>query len=99
MLGEIQRGVEITRSRDPAKAAEIEIWAGKLETSFAVVPAGAAIFRRHAQLMRGRPDALYEDALIAATALVHDFVVVTRNTIDFEGFGAKMFDPVGFAGA
>jgi hypothetical protein len=32
MLGEIQRGEEMTRARDPAKAREIEIWADKLET-------------------------------------------------------------------
>ena len=42
-LGEIQRGVEMTRARDPAKAREIEIWADKLENSFAVIPADAAV--------------------------------------------------------
>ena len=37
-----------------------------------------------------RPD---RDAYIAATALVHDLTVVTRNVHDFESTGAKVFNP------
>lgn len=33
------------------------------------------------------------DALIAATALVHELVVVTRNTRDFAGTGVLLLDP------
>lgn len=33
------------------------------------------------------------DAWIAATALVHDLTIVTRNVRDFEGTGAKLFNP------
>lgn len=98
-LGEIQRGVEITRERDPARAREIEIWADKIERSFAVVPADAAVFRRHARLMHGRSNSIYEDALIAATAVVHDFVVATRDAADFMGFGVRVLDPFKFSGA
>ena len=29
-LGEIQAGIEITREQDPARAAEIEVWADEL---------------------------------------------------------------------
>jgi len=97
-LGEIQRGVEITRERDTAKAREIEAWADRLEQTFAVVPADAAVFRQHARLMRRRPNAVYEDALIAATASVYDFTVVTRNVADFEGLGVRVFDPFQFRG-
>ena len=95
-LGEIQRGVELTRVGDPAKAREIEVWADKLENTFAVIAIDAAIYRRHARLMRGRSDAIYEDALVAAAAMVHDCVVVTRNIVDFEGFGVPVFDPIAF---
>ena len=35
------------------------------------------------------------DAWIAATALVHDLTIVTRNVRDFEGTGAKLFNPWG----
>lgn len=34
-----------------------------------------------------------EDAWIAATALVHGLVVVTRNVADFEGMGVELLDP------
>ncbi len=97
-LGEIQRGVEIRRERDPAKAREIEIWADKLEHSFSVMSADATVFRRHAKLMQGRSSSIYEDALIAATALVYDFVVITRDVADFKGFGVRFIDPFGFRG-
>lgn len=33
------------------------------------------------------------DSLIAATALTHDLIVVTRNTKDFEAFGVQVFNP------
>lgn len=33
------------------------------------------------------------DAWIAATALVHNLTVVTRNTKDFAGTGVKLFNP------
>ncbi|CAD7054183.1 PIN domain-containing protein [Pseudorhizobium halotolerans] len=33
------------------------------------------------------------DALIAATAVVHGLVVVTRNTQDFQGTGVILVDP------
>jgi len=95
-LGEIQRGIEFTRERDPARAREIEAWADKVEQAFAVVPADAAVFRQHARLMRKRSDATYEDALIAATAHVYDFTVATRNTADFAGLGVRLFDPFRF---
>lgn len=40
------------------------------------------------------PDRMQDgDALIAATALVHGLVVVTRNTRDFEPGGVGLIDP------
>jgi toxin FitB len=95
-LGEIQRGIEMMRVRDPAKARDIEAWADKVEQTFAVVPADAAVFRQHARLMLGRSDANYEDTLIAATAHVYDLTLVTRNVADFDGLGIRVFDPFAF---
>jgi predicted nucleic acid-binding protein len=75
------------------KAKEIELWLDGVEQSYGVLPADAAIFRRWAQLMHRRPDHHLEDALIAATALVRGFTVVTRNVDDFEPFGAPLINP------
>ena len=50
-------------------------------------------FREWARLMHGRPDTLYEDAMIAATARVHGLTVVTRKVADFRGFDVPLLDP------
>jgi toxin FitB len=34
-----------------------------------------------------------KDSLIAATALAHDLIVVTRNRVDFENAGVEVIDP------
>ena len=49
-----------------------------------------------ARLRRAGKSIPIKDSLIAATALTHDLVVVTRNRADFEKTGVTVFDP--FAG-
>ncbi|MDD5479830.1 type II toxin-antitoxin system VapC family toxin [Rhodoferax sp.] len=92
-LGEIQRGVELTKDQNPAKAQEISQWADRLADTHNILPMDATTFRVWAQLMHHRSDALFEDAMIAATALVHQLTVVTRNTRDFAAFKVPLLDP------
>ncbi len=92
-LGEIQAGIEITRDQDPVKAEEIERWLDQLSGSFNLLPMDGAAFRCWAQLMHRRSDTLYEDAMIAAIARVHNLTVVTRNGADFQEFGVALFNP------
>jgi len=92
-LGEIQAGIELTRDQDPVKAAEIEAWADQVAVSHNVLPMDARIFRLWAQLMHHQSDTVYEDAMIAATALAHGLTVVTRNVRDFARFKSPTLDP------
>lgn len=92
-LGEIQAGIEMTRQTDAVKAAEIEVWLEQLAATFNVLVLDAPILRRWARLMHRRQTHNIEDAMIAATALERSLIVVTRNTRDFEGFGAELVDP------
>jgi hypothetical protein len=50
-VGEIQAGIEITRTQDPAKAEELETWADQVAGSYNVLAMDAACFRRWAKLM------------------------------------------------
>ena len=92
-LGEIQTGIELTREQDAAKAAEIEAWADMVTTSYSVLPMDGQTFRVWARLMHRKSDTLYEDAMIAATAIVYSLTVVTRNVKDFSSFGVKLLNP------
>jgi predicted nucleic acid-binding protein len=62
-----------------------------------ILPVNESIAERWGSLageceLKGRPLKV-ADGLIAATALVHDLTVVTRNVRDFEGLGAEIFNP------
>ena len=92
-IGELQAGVELTRAQDVAKAAEIEAWVDQVAASYNVLPMDVRTFRCWARLMHGRSDDLIEDAMIGATAIVHNLIVVTRNLRDFKPFGVRTFDP------
>ena len=92
-LAEIQAGIEITREQDAAKAQEIEAWANQVSASFHVLSMTTDAFRLWAKLMHKQSDALYEDAMIAATAMSHKLTVVTRNLRDFERFDVPLINP------
>jgi toxin FitB len=92
-IGELQAGVEITRDQDAAKAAEIETWLELIAATYNVLPMDARTFRSWARLMHRQPDHLIEDAMIAATATVHNLIVVTRNIRDFSRLGVTTLDP------
>ena len=92
-LGELQAGIELTRRQDGAKAEEIEAWVDQLAQSYQILPMDERPFRECARLMHSRPNQLLEDAMLAATAIVHRLIVATRNTRDFEHFQVPLFNP------
>ncbi|HUO91407.1 MAG TPA: type II toxin-antitoxin system VapC family toxin [Rhizomicrobium sp.] len=92
-IGEIQAGIEVTREQDEAKAAEIEAWLMQVAETYNIISMDAAAFRSWARFMHRRTDDLIEDAMIAATAAVHNLTVVTRNIRDFKAFGVPTLNP------
>lgn len=92
-IGELQRGVEVTREQDEDKAAQIETWLEQIVASGQLLALDAAVCREWARLMHGQSDTLADDAFIAATARVHELTVVTRNVRDFKALGVPTLNP------
>jgi toxin FitB len=92
-IGEIQAGIEVTREQDETKASELEQWLAQVAQTFNVIAMDAQTFREWARLMHRASDTLYEDAMIAATARVHELTVVTRNVADFKQFNVEVLNP------
>lgn len=97
-IGELEKGV--ARLADTARRVALEQWVrrdlverfrGRMLSVDAPVAArwGALTGASEA---RGTPLPVV-DALLAATSLEHDCVVVTRNTNDLERCGARCFNP------
>lgn len=92
---EIELGILQIARRDPAQGRLLRDWAeDDLLPQFAgrILPIDTAVARRCAALHVPDPKS-ERDALIAATALVHGYAVVTRNTADFASCGVTLIDP------
>ncbi len=93
-LGEIRRGIEMHRLKNPTGAGNLESWLLGLETHYAdrVLPISVAVADRWGRL--GLKQRLpVTDGLLAATALEHKLSVVTRNTADFRRSGVSLLNP------
>jgi predicted nucleic acid-binding protein len=94
VLAELRRGSLLVRRRDPASADSLDRWISDLETAFEdrVLAVSPAVANRWAELMVPDPISVI-DGLLAATALVHDLTLVTRNTKDVARTGVTLLDP------
>jgi predicted nucleic acid-binding protein len=94
-IGELRQGVERIRHRgDAAQAKRLERWLGQVTTTH-----GRAIlsFDQECAQIWGRlrvpnPENPL-DKQIAATALMHDLAVVTRNTAHYTPTGVRLLNP------
>ena len=94
VLREIRKGIEGLRGRDAGKANVLYLWLEQLQISFQsqILPVDIAISQEW-----GRLSSLHTvpviDGLLAATAMAHGLVLVTRNTRDFADLGIQLISP------
>ena len=93
---EIQIGIHLLENREDAAQAKIlEVWLhDHVLPAFdgRILPCDTQVALRCAALHVPDP-AAERDSWIAATALVHGLMVVTRNTKDFKRTGAVIINP------
>ena len=95
ILGEIRFGIHLLPAGK--RRRRLENWFDDGISRIVCIPWEAATSLRWAKLLadlrRAGQSLPIKDSLIAATALVHSFIVVTRNARDFRKTGVKVLDP------
>jgi len=92
---ELRRGALLKSRTDPRQGERLRAWLDDdvLPTYRGqLLPVDLAVAERAAALHVPDPRPRY-DSLIAATALVHDLTVVTRDVEDFEPMGVRVLNP------
>ncbi len=95
-VGELRRGVELVRYRGDAKQAQLlERWLVRLLADFgdSVLAFDADAAQVWGRLRVPHPENPL-DKQIAATALIHDLVLVTHNVKHFAATRVKLFNPI-----
>ena len=94
-LLEIERGILQVERRDASAGQHLRAWLeAEIMPAFSglILPIDVSVARTAAGLHV--PDPMPEmDALIAATVIGHDLILVTHNTKDFERTGIRLLDP------
>lgn len=98
-VGEIERGIAQQQHRDPSFARELSVWLDRVLTWYGdrVLDVDVPTARRWGRLSGdlGHESA---DLIIAATALAHGLIVVSRNIRHFEPAGVKVLNPFSGSG-
>lgn len=93
-LGELRKGAETRARNDREAAEELSRWLERMKEAFAarVIPVDGEVADRWGRLSATRTRPVI-DTLLAATAIVHDLTLVTRNTRDVADTGARLLNP------
>jgi predicted nucleic acid-binding protein len=93
-IGEIRHGIELLRRRDPKAAVQLDTWLAEVQkdTGDRILPITNEISEQWGRF--GIPDPVSViDGLMAATAMVHGHILVTRNVRDIEQTCVKFINP------
>lgn len=93
--GEIRRGLENIRQRgDSSQARKLEAWLASVVQDYAdrILDFDLDSAQVWGKLMSPNPQHAINKQ-IAAIALIHDLIVVTRNVADFSGLGVRLLNP------
>ena len=94
VIGEIRRGIESVRRRDPSSATALEAWLGAVVEGHdsRILPIDREIAETWGRF--GVPDPVPAvDGMLAATAHVHGLTLATRNVRDVARTGVPCVDP------
>ncbi len=93
-VGELRKGIELIRRRDPQSAGFLETWLVGLIAAYSdrILGLDQEIAEEWGRI--NVPDSLpVIDSLLAATAKVHGLTLVTRNVKDVERSGVDLINP------
>ncbi len=94
-VGELRRGIDLIQHRgDVHQARQLEKWLSVTLTEYRdnILDVNSDIAQLWGRLRVPHPENAL-DKLIAATALIYDLTVVTRNQMDFIATGVKILNP------
>lgn len=94
-VGELRRGVELMRHRgDVTQAGALDAWLTQILAEYrdSILDFGEEAAQVWGRLRVPHPENAL-DKQIAATALVHNLTVVTRNEKDFARTGVRVMNP------
>ena len=93
-IGEIERGIERQREINPSFGDDLAVWLDVILRNYEgrILPVTVAVARRWGRLSNliGNKGL---DLAVAATALEHGLMVVTRNVSDFTPTGVSVINP------
>jgi predicted nucleic acid-binding protein len=94
-LGEIMRGIALKQKSDPMAAADLTEWLRKLRRDHGgrILQVTDHIAVEWGCIATIRPRGDIDGLLLAATAIIHDLILVTHNVKGFEDTDASAINP------